>query len=388
MLVISISMPAGGDVATSLPRYPEGYRIAASDLDRAGYFVFGNFKRSEITLPAPGALASGSGATTQAHLILLDQGLKVTTAELVRWVEFNGHAAAEFFRGFPMADSFIVVVPEKGQYIKRGRVLPGASVTTMLHVGRDMPASWLYRDYVLIHEMVHLGSPSIDDKGRWLNEGIATYYETILRARAGWITREEVWQEWLDLFPHGLDALGPTGLEEADWNGIYWGGALFMLLADIELRQASGLRQGLEDCVRAVRDAGGTMDKDWTTKQFLDICDQTYGNTIVSDLAARYLKPGEPPKLTALWQRLGVSMAKDGTISFNDGAPLAAVRDAILSGGPDAQWKPVPRPDAPPPEPSTSVGTATVTGADKGPDADSGELCRMNTRRDIEVDCP
>ncbi len=386
-LVISIALPAGGNVATSLPRYPEGYRIAASELDRAGYFVFGSFKRADVTLPAPGALATGSGATTQAHLIVLDQGMKATTADLTRWVEFTGLAAAEFWRGFPMADSFIVVVPESGQHIARGRVLPGASVTTILHVGRDMPAAKLYADSVLIHEMLHLGSPSIEDKGDWLNEGVATYYETIVRERAGWITREEVWREWLDLLPRGLDAMGPTGLEEADRNGIYWGGALFMLLADIELRESSGLRQGIEDCVRAVRDAGGTMDRDWTTKQFLDVCDRTYGNTIVSDLAARYLKPGEPPKLTVLWQRLGVSMAKDGTVGFNDAAPLATVRDAILSGGPDAVWRPVPRPGAPPPEPMETRGSGAMRGTAFESPLPADARCRTATRRSDNLDC-
>lgn len=387
-LVISIAMPGGGDVATSLQRDGEGYRLAARELDRAGYFVFGTFKRTDVTLPAPGSLAAGTTDTTVAHLIVLDGRMTPTLTDFARWVEYTGRAAAEFWRGFPMDEPFIVVVPESGRGVEQGRVLPGLSVMTLLHVGRETPAASLYAEPVMVHEMVHLGSPSIEDNGDWLNEGIAMYFETIIRARAGWLTREDVWHEWVTSMPKGLEALGETGLAKADETGIYWGGALFMLLADIELRKSSGLRLGLEDCARAARDAGGTMDQDWTPKQFLDVCDATYGNTIVSDLAARYVKPGKAPTLSALWKQLGVVAAKDGSVHFDDTAPLAAVRDAILSGGPDAQWKPVLRPDAPAVEPSTAAGKATVTGADIDPAAGVDEPCRMGTGRDAQFDCP
>lgn len=259
-LALSIAMPGGGDVATSLPRDADRYRLAATELVRAGYFVFGTFKCTDITLPAPGSLASGTTDTTVAHLIVLDGPMKATLADLAGWVEYAGLAAAEFWRGFPMEDPFIVVVPKSGRGVSQGRVLPGLSVMTLLDVGRDTPAAALYVEQVIVHEMVHLGSPSIESRGDWLNEGVAMYFETIIRARAGWLTREDVWREWVGDMPRGPEALGETGLEEADETGIYWGGALFMLLADIELRKSSGLRLGLEDCARAVRDAGGTMN--------------------------------------------------------------------------------------------------------------------------------
>src|SRR5439155_9533496 len=83
------------------------------------------------------------------------------------------------------------------------------------------------------------------DTGAWLNEGLATYIEPIVRARAGWRSVASVWQEWLQNMPRGLDAMGKTGLAHAGRGGIYWGGALFMLQADIAIRQASGNRLGL-----------------------------------------------------------------------------------------------------------------------------------------------
>ena len=66
-----------------------------------------------------------------------------------------------------------------------------------------------------------------------LNEGIATLYEPVIRYRAGWKPREDVWREWIGWMPNGLRAMGPVGLREAMSGGVYWGGALFLLLADI-----------------------------------------------------------------------------------------------------------------------------------------------------------
>ena len=127
----------------------------------------------------------------------------------------------------------------------------------MILVGAEAKVRELYDEWVLVHEFTHLGSPYIRDTGAWLNEGLATYIEPIVRARAGWRSVASVWQEWLQNMPRGLDAMGKTGLAHAGRGGIYWGGALFMLQADIAIRQASGNRLGLEDCLAAVLRRGG-----------------------------------------------------------------------------------------------------------------------------------
>ncbi|MEX2296539.1 MAG: hypothetical protein WD715_03940 [Dongiaceae bacterium] len=90
-----------------------------------------------------------------------------------------------------------------------------------------------------------------------------------------------------------------------------------------------------------MRDRGGTIAEIWTTDRFLETCDGALEGATLADLAAQYLGPAEPPDLAALWTKLGVSMQEDGTIVYDDTAPLADVREAILTGGPDARWAPV-----------------------------------------------
>ncbi len=340
---ISFSVPDGANVATSLPLAEDGrYRIATALLGRAGPTIFGTFARIDVPVPSPASLNGNSGSTTDLNLVILDSAMASNVAALTRWVSDSARAVAEFWRGFPVDRPLTVLAPVDGSEVPFGRVTSDAGITVMVLVGRDAESDVLYRDWVLIHEMLHLGSPSMHDTGAWLNEGIATFYEPIVRLRAGWKTRDEVWREWIEWMPNGLRAMGEVGLADAQGGGVYWGGALFLLLAEIEVRQRTNLELGIEDCLRDIRDAGGTVDSKWTTQRFLDLCDATFGGMTVSNLMINHLGPADPPDLDALWAQLGVSMAADGTIAYDDSAPLAAVRDAILGGGPNAKWQPVP----------------------------------------------
>jgi hypothetical protein len=343
-LAIAFDLPDGSDVATSLPKSDGRHRIVARSIARIGPVVFGRFHRVSVPMPAPNALDRGDGATTSLDLVLLDGVDEATALAWIVWVDRSGHAVAEFWRGFPVERPLVVLVPVEGTGVPYGRVVSVGGLTTMILVGKDTPAEALYQDWVLIHEFLHLGSPYIRDRGAWLNEGIATLYEPVVRARAGWKTRDEIWREWIEWMPNGRRALGPIGLEQASGGGVYWGGALFLLLAEIEVRGRTGLRLGVEDCLRTVRDRGGTIAEIWTTERFLETCDSALEGTTLTDLAAQHLGPAEPPDLAALWATLGVSMLEDGTIVYDDGAPLADVREAIVTGGPDARWVPVPIP--------------------------------------------
>ena len=100
-------------------------------------------------------------------------------------------------------------------------------------------------DWVLTHEMVHLAFPSVPEEHHWIEEGSATYIEPIARARAGDLTPEKVWGDLVDGLPQGLPQPGDRGLDfTPTWGRTYWGGALFCLLADIEIRKRTANQEG------------------------------------------------------------------------------------------------------------------------------------------------
>ena len=53
-------------------------------------------------------------------------------------------------------------------------------------------------DWVLTHEMIHFGFPSVEQRHHWIGEGIATYAEPIAPAQVRRLTAERVWREMVD----------------------------------------------------------------------------------------------------------------------------------------------------------------------------------------------
>jgi hypothetical protein len=109
------------------------------------------------------------------------------------------------------------------------------------------------------HELVHFGFPSVGDRHHWIEEGIATYVEPIARAQVGGSTVEQVWGDMVRDMPQGLPEAGDRGLDyKHTWGRTYWG-AIFCLLADIEIRKRTGNAKGLQDALWAINRAGGTQ---------------------------------------------------------------------------------------------------------------------------------
>jgi predicted metalloprotease with PDZ domain len=229
----------------------------------------------------------------------------------------------------------VVVIPESGRSgVLFGKVLPESSPAIALLVGRHTKKTDLDRDWILVHELYHLGFPSFQAEGKWLDEGLATYYEPIIRTRAGLRTEASLWEEFVSAMPQGLGAVGRDGLENAQsFRGIYWGGAIVALLADIEIRRRSGGKQGLEDGLLTLLDNDGHASEVWDLKDAIGVVDRTIGAPVLGDLAARYATRGHPLELDRLFSDLGVKRTAVG-VKLDDSAPLARVRRAIVHGAP------------------------------------------------------
>src|SRR2546427_9384950 len=117
----------------------------------------------------------------------------------------------------------------------------------------------LLSDWVLVHEMAHLALPDTGEAHAWLSEGLATYVEGVARAQAGNRSEADVWAEEMRQMPRGLPESGDRGLDRTHtWARTYWGGAMFCLMADVDIHRQSHNRFGLQDALRAiVRESGG-----------------------------------------------------------------------------------------------------------------------------------
>jgi predicted metalloprotease with PDZ domain len=129
--------------------------------------------------------------------------------------------------------------------------------------------------------------------------------------------------------PQGEPQPGDQGLDRTHtWGRTYWGGAMFCLVADVEIRQQTHNRLGLQDALRAIVAAGGTIDHNWTLPQALAVGDQATGTHVLTDLYAQWKDTPVQYDLPTLWAQLGIRTTSDG-IEFSDTAPLANIREAI-----------------------------------------------------------
>ena len=178
-------------------------------------------------------------------------------ARMLAWVQDSANAVVTFYGRFPVENLRLVVTPASGRGIGGGRTWAHHGALIRIRVGESSNAEDYANDWVLVHEMTHLALPSLPDANEWLEEGLATYVESVARAQAGELSAEQVWAGFVNGMPNGLPQSGDRGLDHTHtWGRTYWGGALFCLLADLEIRRRTENRHGLQDALRAILDTG------------------------------------------------------------------------------------------------------------------------------------
>ncbi|MEM6991592.1 MAG: twin-arginine translocation signal domain-containing protein [Myxococcota bacterium] len=268
-----------------------------------------------------------------AELTLLIEGdnPSMSQAAYEGWVEKSAQMIADYYGGTLPVPSLEITLKTAGRgSVGYGHHKQGRWIT--IYCGRRTKQSSLDGDWVMVHEMLHATFPDLPDRHRWMQEGLSTYLEKIVRAQSGDVDEENVWRRLSKSMHHGRPRAGDRGLDRTHtWGRTYWGGALFWMVADVELRRATNNRKGLRDALLHIADQGGNARKVWPTRKVCEEADAGTDTTIVSDLYdAMALAPGDID-LDRLWDELGVVRADDGSVSFDDRAPLAAVRRAITA---------------------------------------------------------
>ncbi|MGA2579868.1 MAG: hypothetical protein ABSH24_28055 [Bryobacteraceae bacterium] len=253
-------------------------------------------------------------------------------AALLGWVSQAARAVSAYYGRFPVPRARVRIFAGGGQGVSRGTSYGDDGAWCRITVGRRTTDADLNDDWMLTHEMVHFAFPSVPRRHHWIEEGSATYVEPIARVQIGNLTAAQVWSDMLRDMHQGLPGEGDRGLDNTHtWGRTYWGGALFCLLADIGIRKSTANAKGLEDALRAINRAGGTIETDWPLERAFETGDKATGG---KTLMEQYRKMGAEPTmvdLPDLWKQLGVAR-EDGKVVFDDRAPLAEARKAIMQG--------------------------------------------------------
>ena len=261
-------------------------------------------------------------------IVIERTSLHVPVNNIFRWVKSAAECVTTYYGRFPVPQALIRITPFEGRGVRNGRTFGDRGGRITIRVGNETSPSELASDWMLTHEMVHLAFPTVDDNHHWIEEGIATYVEPIARIQAGHLKAEQMWFDLVRDMPQGLPHAGDRGLDHTHtWGRTYWGGALFCLLADVEIRNNA---KGLQHALRGILDAGGDIRKEWNLEDVLRIGDRTVGVNVLQSLYAAMKDNPVTVDLDSLWTQLGVQ--SDGaSVRLDDSATLAAIRRAITT---------------------------------------------------------
>jgi hypothetical protein len=263
------------------------------------------------------------------HVGVAPGAIALPQEKILDWVKISAKAVATYYGRFPVSALKLLIVPVDGPRVRGGTTwgYRGAAIRVLL--GRDSGEVDLRRDWIMVHEMVHTALPDMPERYNWLSEGLAVYIEPIARVQVGDMAAKDVWQAMMHDMPKGLPQAGDQGLDNTDtWGRKYWGGAMFCLLADIEIRKRTSNRFGLQDAMRGVIAAGGNHEVDWPIDRILATADKAVGVDVLTRLHEQMGSKPVAPDLNGLWRDLGLRVQGE-SLDFDDTAPLAAIRKAI-----------------------------------------------------------
>ena len=290
-----------------------------------------------LLLPFSAARADDMKSTVMVGSSRIDVTIDTSDApisqpDVIKWVQNAAESVVAYYDRFPVPHLTLRVIAFNGSGVRHGMTWGRDGGLIKISAGSKTSAAEFADDWMLTHEMIHLAFPSMADEHHWIEEGISVYVEPIARIRAGHLMAMQMWSDLVRDMPKGLPKDGESGMDHTHtWGRTYWGGALFCFMADVQIRKQTNNVKGLEDALRGILEAGGTINEDWDLEKAFKTGDQTTGVLVLQKLYMDWKDKPVMVDLPEMWKQLGVEV--DGTtVRLHDDAPMAAIRRAIETG--------------------------------------------------------
>lgn len=260
-------------------------------------------------------------------------------AMLQRWAEEAARATVLPSGRFPLRSARVEVRETQGRGdspVPWGQTSRDGDVAVLLYVRRDAGYEELRADWTAVHEFSHLAHPYLGERGRWLAEGLASYHQNVLRARAGLLAPEEAWRKLDAGFRRGeAVAGGPTldamGRQRGGTMRVYWAGAAYWLEMDLALRRDHGttLPAVLDRYAQCCLDGIAHV----APGDFVAALDRAAGIELFAPRYRDYAGSTAFPSLTDSYRALGLERAGAG-LTFSDAPAARGLREAMTARAP------------------------------------------------------
>ena len=325
---ISVSAP-WRPVATTPGRAV--FRVGRGPWDWPASVAFGRFKEREV--PVGGA---------RLRLSVLDGSPAVDVEQMQAWIADAAQTVADLYGKFPLAQAQILVVPgaRSPEPTPWAYVVRGGNPAAHFFINQRRPIREFYDDWTAVHELSHLLLPYVGSEDAWVSEGVATYYQNVLRARGGRMTALEAWQRLHAGFLRGMDSAPGMTLAQATesmYRGgthmrVYWEGAAMILIADVRLRQITAGKQSMDTALAALNECCNSTERAWSGRELFDKLDEITGTTVFRELYDQHVASKDFPDLTQAYRSLGITASGPGIELAPEGREKQ-LRDAIMETG-------------------------------------------------------
>ena len=295
----------------------------------------------DAAVDAP-ALASASANPRTVHagetelqieVIGIDNPARI--AMLQRWAEEAARATTLPSGRFPLRTAQVEIREidsRSTSAVPWGQTSRREVASVLLYVRRDATYEQLRADWTAVHEFSHLAHPYLGERGRWLAEGLASYHQNVLRARAGLLTPDDAWRRLDAGFRRGeaVDG-GPTldamGRQRDGTMRVYWAGAAYWLEMDLRLRRDHGTT------LEAVLDRYAKCCLDGTARvapeDFVAGLDRAGRVDMFTQTYLNYAASTAFPSLTESYRALGIEREGEGLRFSDDKTAAGALREAM-----------------------------------------------------------
>lgn len=330
---VEVDMAQGYALSVPWQRLPargatQRYRIAPTPEDWAAYVAVGKFSVERVPLKGGDLYVSVLGMPDVQ-----------TRQKLQDWLADISKAALAGYGEMPLKEVQVLIVPVgvRGQAVLFGQSSRGQGNALVLLVDPSRPIAEFRDDWTAVHELAHLFHPYLGDSGRWLGEGLASYWQNVLRARVGLLTPAQAWQRLEQGYVRArADAHAGMSLQQVSdrmhalhaFQRVYWGGSVYWLEVDRELRQGSGGTLSVDLALRRFHECCLPSYREWKPEEFVAKLDAL----LQTDVFTRHYRAAAAerdfPDLKATYAALGLTPT--GTAMALGDAPQRAVRDAIM----------------------------------------------------------
>lgn len=231
---------------------------------------------------------------------------------------------------------------DSGGAVVFGRVRRGTVPGLEFYVDPDAHLDALNADWRGFHEAAHLLIPFPGNRDIWFTEGLASYYQYLLQARAGVISGEEAWTQLARGFGRGVN--DPTGADRTlrslsprmwrlnAYRRVYWTGAAFFLNVDVRLRTETNGRHSLDSTLAAFHRCCLDARSRWDARSLIEQFGSLSVPAIWREEYQRIIDAPASPAFQYAFQALGIR--SDGwNVSLSRDRRGAQLRDAIASPG-------------------------------------------------------